>query len=216
MRFDLFRKVDQDKYTLIKSPYLNKKNKMLVQLAKQYDGFGYMSNDLGTEIEALFSDDSYIVGIHRTGYSIVDEDYLKDVFNRGLINNMDLLQGGICLDDNYLDIRKTVDLFYDPIVINGPLKAANRYKESAGCIIVKIPKSYLGMEDGEVKPIYYKDGTSTKLLSEYVYGYVPVSKDGTLGDLIHNPNYTDDHIYIDSEDTLLYESKAISRSRRGK
>lgn len=214
MQINIFKKIDQNKYQLTKSPYLDKKNKMLAQLAKQYDDFGYMSNHLGAEIEKLFSDNSYIVGIHRTGYSIVDEDYLKEVFNRGLINNMDLLQGGIHIDDNYLDIRKTVDLFYDPIVFNGPLKAANRYKESAGCIIVKIPKSYLGIEDGDIKPIYYKDGVSSKLLPEYIYGYIPVDKDGTLGDIIHNPGYTDDHIYIDSEGTLLYESKALNRQRR--
>lgn len=214
MNINIFKKNNVQQYRLVKSPCLNKKNKMLVQLAKQYDGFGYMSLELGKEIEELFKDNSYIVGIHRTGYSVVDEEYLKEVFNRGLINNMDALQGGVHLDEDYLDIKKTVDLFYDPIVMNGPLKAANRYKQSSGCIIVKIPKSYLGLEDGEIKPIYYKDGVSTKLLPEYVYGYIPVIKDGVLGDIVHNPNYVDQHIYIDAEETLFYESKAIIRKRR--
>lgn len=214
MNINIFKKIDKDKYQIIKSPYLNKKNKMLMKLAKQYDDFGYMSVSLGREIESLFQDESYIVGIHRTGYSEVDNEYLKEIFNHGLINNMDLLQGGIHIDKDYLDIKKTVDLFYDPILLNGALKTANRYKASAGSIIIKIPKSYLGIEDGEIKPIYYKDGVSTKLLPEYIYGYVPVDKNGTLEEIIHNPNYTDNHVYIDSEGTLLYESKAISRQRR--
>lgn len=214
MKFNFFGKTDPEKYRLIKSSYLNKKNKMLLQLAKKNDNFGYMSMDVGKELEQLFSNDSYIVGIHRTGASIVHEGYLKDIFNRGLINNMDCLQGDIFRDTDYLDIKKTVDLVYDPIVLNGILKTAGRYKDSEGCIIIKIPKSYLGIEDGEIKPIYYKDGISIKLMSEYVYGYIPVSKDGTVGSIVNNPNYKDEHVYIDSEDSLFYESKAILRSRR--
>ena len=216
MKISIFKKKDQNQYRLIKSPYLNKKNKMLVQIAKQYDGFGYMTTDLGRELENLYKDDSYIVGIHRTGYSEVNEDYLKEIFNRGLINNMDSLQGGFYTDKDYLDIKKTVDLFYDPILLNGAIKSANRYKSSAGSIIIKIPKSYLGLEDGEIKPIYYKDGNSNKLLPEYIYGYLPVSGEGILGEIVHNPNYTDEHTYIDSEGTLLYESKAIIRRERRK
>lgn len=216
MNINIFKRPDKDKYQLIKSPYLNKKNKMLVQLAKQYDGFGYMKTDLGKEIERLFKDESYIVGIHRTGYSEVNDEYLNEVFNRGLINNMDTLNYGFHADKDYLDIKKTVDLFYDPILLNGAVKTANRYKQSAGSIIIKIPKSYLGLEDGEIKPIYYKDGVSNKLLPEYIYGYLPVSGDGILGDMVHNPNYTDEHTYIDSEGTLMYESRVIIRSRRGK
>lgn len=214
MQIRIFKKIDPNKYQLIKSPYLNKKNKTLFQLAKQYDEMGYMPLEVGRELEQLFLDDSYIVGIHRTGVSNVNDEYLKDIFNKGLINNMDCLQGGHYMSENYLDIKKTVDLFYDPIVLNGALKTAGWYKESEGCVIVKVPKSYLGMADGEVKPIYYKDGISVKLLSEYVYGYVPVDKDGCVGSIVHNPNYTDEHVYIDSEDVLLYESKAVVRGRR--
>ena len=129
---------------------------------------------------------------------------------------MDALQGGFYTDKDYLDIKKTVDLFYDPILLNGAIKSANRYKSSAGSIIIKIPKSYLGLEDGEIRPIYYKDGNSNKLLPEYIYAYLPVSGEGILGEIVHNPNYTDEHNYIDSEDNLLYESKAIIRGERRK
>jgi len=214
LNISIFKKQDKNKYRLIKSSALNKKNRTLVQLAKQFDSYGYISVSVGREIESLFDDQAYIVGIHRTGYSEVNEEYLQEVFHNGLINNMDLLQGAIHVDENYLDIRKTVDLFYDPIVMNGPLKGASHYKESSGCIIVKIPKSYLGIEAGEVKPIYYKDGVSVKLLPEYIYGYIPVDKNGVLGDIVNNPNYCDVHTYIDSEEVLLYETKALNRQRR--
>lgn len=214
MNIKLFSRVDKNKYLLIKSPYLNKKNKFIVKLAKSYDSFGYMKKELGEEIESLFNDPDYMIGIHRTGYSNVDDKYLYDVFNRGLINNMDLMQGISNSDSNYLDIEKTVTLFNNFVIMNAQLKSAYNYKGSAGCVIVKIPKSYLGYGDGEVKPIYYKDKLSIKLLPEFVYGYIPVSEDGVLGDIVHNPNYSDEHNYVDAEDSLLYESNAIMGKNR--
>lgn len=190
------------KYLL--TEHIRSDNHELHDLAKTYDSYGYISKEVGEELESLF-DNNYIIGIHRTGYSDVNDAYLKDVFNNGLINNMDRLSGGF--GDKFLDINKTVTLFYDFIYMNMQLKTAGSYKCSSGSIIIKIPKSYLGLAEGEVKPIYYQsDDITVKLLSEYVYGYIPV-KDGVVGDIIHNPNYRDEHTYIDSEDVLLYESK---------
>jgi hypothetical protein len=100
------------------------------------------------------------------------------------------------------------------ITMNAELKLAHNYKGSSGCFIIKIPASYIGMGDGEVKPIYFKDKEGIKLLSEYIYGYISCNEKGELGNIIHNPNYTDEHIYIDSEDSLLYETRAQTRLRR--
>lgn len=210
----LFKKeVDPNKYLLVNSPYIDRKQKFKYNLAKKYDELGYMSIEVGREIERLFSDSSYMIGIHRTGYSDVGEEYIKDVFNRGLLNNMDMLQGGK-IDDAYLDIYKTVSFMDGFITMNAELKLSHNYKSSSGCFIIKIPASYIGMADGETKPIYFQDKEGTKLLSEYVYGYIPCNEKGELGNIIHNPNYTDEHIYIDSEDCLLYETRAKSRLRR--
>lgn len=207
------REIDPNKYLLVNSPYIDKKQKFKYNLAKNYDELGYMSIEVGKEIEELFSNPTYMIGIHRTGYSNVNEEYIKDVFNRGLINNMDILQG-VKTDDTYLDIYKTVSFMDGFITMNAELKLSHNYKGSSGCFIIKIPASYIGMSDGDVKPIYFKDKEGIKLLSEYIYGYIPCNKKGELGSIIHNPNYTDEHIYIDSEDSLLYETKAQSRLRR--
>lgn len=110
------------------------------------------------------------------------------------------------------DIEKTVSLFYDFPILNGQLKAAVGYKNSEGCILVKIPKSYLGKEDGEIKPIYYKKDSSVRLLPEFVYGYIPVGKDGKLGEIIHNPNYTENHD-LDNVN-LMYENSAVIKARK--
>lgn len=209
----LKKDIDPNKYLLINSAYIDKKQKFKYNLAKKYDQLGYMPMEVGKEIEQLFVDSIYMIGIHRTGYSNVNEEYIKDVFNRGLINNMDLLQGGIT-DDTYLDIYKTVSFMDDFITMNAELKLSHNYKCSSGCFIIKIPASYIGMSDGEIKPIYFKDKEGIKLLSEYVYGYIPCNDKGELGTIIHNPNYTDEHIYIDSEDSLLYETRAKNHLRR--
>lgn len=211
----LFKKnIDPNKYLLVNSPYIDKKQKFKYSLAKKYDELGYMSMEVGKEIEQLFSDPTYMIGIHRTGYSNVNEDYIKDVFNRGLINNMDVLQGGIELDDIYLDIYKTVSFMDGFITMNAELKLSHNYKCSSGCFIIKIPASYIGMSDGEVKPIYFKDNEGIKLLSEYIYGYISCNDKGELGMIINNPNYINNHIYIDTEDSLLYETRAKNRIRR--
>lgn len=211
----LFKKnIDSNKYLLINSPYIDKKQKFKYSLAQNYDEVGYMPMEVGKDIEQLFSDSTYMIGIHRTGYSNVNEEYIKDVFNRGLINNMDILQGGKTLDDTYLDIYKTVSFMDDFITMNAELKLSHNYKNSRGCFIIKIPASYIGMKDGEIKPIYFKDKDGIKILSEYIYGYISCNEKGELGSIVHNPNYTDSHIYIDSEDSLLYETRAKTRSRR--
>ena len=210
----LFKKeIDPNKYLLVNSEYIDKKQKFKYNLAKKYDELGYMTTKVGKEIEQLFSNPTYMIGIHRTGYSNVDEEYIKAVFNRGLINNMDALQGGKT-DSSYVDIYKTVSFMDGFITMNAELKLAHNYKGSAGCFIIKIPASYIGMADGEVKPIYFKGKEGIKLLSEYIYGYIPCNDKGELGTIIHNPNYTDEHIYIDSEDILMYETRANSRLRR--
>lgn len=167
---------------------------------------GYLDENVGRILNSLFDED-YAFGIHRTGYSKVDSNYLYDVFYNGLINNGDIMQG--VLDNGYINIEKTVSIYNNFIVACGQIKAACRYKYSDGVIIVRIPKSYIGIKEGEIKPIYYKEENgSTRLLPEYIYGFLPV-KDGNVGRLIRNPNYTDFHDY--ANDGLYYESSVLDK-----
>jgi len=197
-------------YSILRSSNtLKEDNEFILNLAKQYDEYGYMSEELGKELDSLFENQDYIIGIHRTGYNYMDEEMINKIFNKGLINNGHIMQGGMAGSQ---DIEKTVSLFDDFTVLNGQLKAAHGYKGSQGCIIVKIPKSYLGKCDGEIKPIYYLNDSVTKLLPEFIYGYVPVDKEGKLGEIQHNPKYKDVH-YLDNPN-LLYEQSAMYKAKR--
>lgn len=211
MKIKIFKNnTDLNKYLLVKDATFNRKNKFDLKRAKAYDEIGYMPKELGEELEKLFDSD-YAVGIHRVGYCDIDKT-LPCIFKSGLINNGDILCGGI--QNDYVDINKTVSIMDSFLTMNAELKLAHNYKQSVGCIIIKIPYSYIGMKEGELKPIYYKDEQVIKLLPEYIYGYVPTDRDGHLGTIIHNDSYSDIHTYVDSENSLIYESKAILRSKR--
>ena len=210
MRVKLSKKVEYGHgYSILKSSETLKENEFLYNVSKGYDNYGFMSQSLGEELDSLFKDEDYIIGIHRTGYTPIDNETLGDIFNRGLINNGHIMSGGMTGTD---DIERTVTLFYDFPILVGQLKAAHGYKMSEGCVVVKIPKSYLGKAEGEIKPIFYSDNGIVKLLPEFIYGYVPVNTKGELGEIIHNQQYSDIHNY--NNDGLIYDQSGISKARR--
>ena len=209
-RLALIKKVEYGHgYSILRSSESLRENEFLNNLSLQHDNYGYMSEELGMELDRLFSDDDYIVGIHRTGYSIVDEEMLNEIFNGGLINNGHIMQGAM---SGNLDIENTVSFYTDFPVLVDQLKKSFGYKNSQGSIIIRIPKSYIGKKDGEIKPIYYKTNGIVRLLPEFVYGFVPVDSEGKLGKIIRNPNYSDLH-ELDN-DNLLYDERGISKARR--
>ena len=210
LRIKLQKKVEPGHgYSILRSSKTLKESEYLMELSKQYDDYGYMSDELGDELDELFLDDDYIIGIHRTGYTPMDDKTIDDIFSKGLINNGHIMQGGGT--GNY-SIENTVSLFYDFTIMNGQLKAAHGYKGSMGCVIVKIPKSYLGKKDGDIKPIYYIDGGVVKLLPEFVYGYVSVNEKGELGRLINNPKYKDSHDL--NNDNLYYDEAGYYKAKK--
>lgn len=182
----------------------NKKGKILKELEKEYDSIGYISPALKKELKLLYSNEEYAIGIHRTGClnPSSTSDYLYDVFYNGLINNGNVSLG-IGDDESKRNLAKTVSFINNPVVLHGQIKAAPQYKQSSGVIIIKIPKAYLERTNKPAKPIYFPTNNGNVLLREFIYGYVPVTKDYIVGDLIKNPNYTDVHDYRD--DDLIYE-----------
>ena len=196
-------------YKLTKHGYSEKTTHPLIyELAQEYDDLGYMSTGVGKKLEEIFDDD-YEILIHRTGYTRVTESILYDVFNNGLINNGDSMQG---VGSFYTNERtKTLSQITDMMLMVGSVKTAHNYKGSDGVFIVKIPKSYVDRTTpGEVKPIYFANGSEQRLLPEYIYGYLPVN-DGVVGELIENPNYKDNHNY--KHNGLLFEPEVEHRGR---
>lgn len=216
MKMDIKKNKLTKKYKLTKRYplfVLNKKIRYHKKLARGYDKVGYISMQLGKELEELWDDD-YVIGIHRTGYSNANE-IIQDVFTNGLINNGDSMLGcTYTKPDEMINLEKTVSVFSDLKLLVWQLKTASGYKESQGSFVIKIPKSYLGQAEGEIKPIYYKENwLSIRLLPEYIYGYVPCDN-CNLGEMIKNPNYMNIHNY--SNEGLLYESDALLEMKNKK
>ena len=195
MKMDIKKNKLTKKYKLTKRYplfVLNKKIRYHKKLARGYDKVGYISMQLGKELEELWDDD-YVIGIHRTGYSNANE-IIQDVFTNGLINNGDSMLGcTYTKPDEMINLEKTVSVFSDLKLLVWQLKTASGYKESQGSFVIKIPKSYLGQAEGEIKPIYYKEnGLSIRLLPEYIYGYVPCDN-CNLGEMIARENIEKGH-----------------------
>lgn len=195
-------------YSLVRDSKLNINYHIIKNLAKEYDEIGYMDSDVGKEIESLF-EEGYAVGIHRVGYTIINDSVLSNIFNHGLYNNGDVMSSGAV--GSNLNINKTVSFCKNILTMIGSIKSCEGYKKSQGCIIIKIPKSFIGMGDGVVQPIYYKDNNSQiRLLPEFIYGYIPVI-DKQVYNIIHNPNYKDDHKLIN--DNFYYDRGAYYKAK---
>ena len=81
MKMDIKKNKLTKKYKLTKRYplfVLNKKIRYHKKLARGYDKVGYISMQLGKELEELWDDD-YVIGIHRTGYSNANE-IIQDLF----------------------------------------------------------------------------------------------------------------------------------------
>lgn len=188
---------------MIKEPYLltekyKWKNQAQFELWSQCDSYGFIDKATGEEIESLLQP-GYTVGIHRTGHTGVTGQMILDVFSNGLINNGDAMQGVV---SGKIALEKTVSFYDDMWGLISQIKACNSYKNSEGVFIIKVPKSYIGLGDGEIKPIYIQDEHENRLLPEFIYGYAPVKK-GVCQGIIRNSKYSDVHDYKD--DGLEYD-----------
>ena len=207
----IFSKKKLHGYSILKdAEYTNIRNPQLKIIAKEYDDYGYMDENVGKELDSLFADENYIIGIHRTGFAKMDSKMITDIFYHGLYNNGDANSSGV--NDGKFTITKTVSLVDNLIYAMSILKTCERYKMSKGCIIVKIPKSYIGMAPGNVQPIFYRENSyMVRLIPEFIYGYIPVFNQ-RIDKIIHNPNYKDEHSLIN--DNFYYDTSVYYKAKR--
>lgn len=217
LRLKLIKKQGYDSshgYSLIKdSKTLDlfeklKSGSYFIKQADGYDEYGYLSNELGNELEQLFMDDDYVIGIHRTGEASVTDELLDDIFSNGLINAGKTLQTG-SFDNSSFDINNTVSIFNKFQHIISQIKASHQYKASDGCIIIKIPKSSIGLDSKNPIPLYHIQNGKYYINPEYIYGYVPVDFKGNVGDIVYNPNYNKQHEY----DYPAYDCSVIENAK---
>ena len=91
-----------------KKSYLELVNDNLAEQNKK----GYMDANVENELLKIFSDNNYVIGVHKTGYTPINNDVINDIFLNGLYSNGHILSGGIA---GRYDIERTVN-FYDNFV----------------------------------------------------------------------------------------------------
>lgn len=200
-------------YKLVENIKYGKKEAFIKELAEDYDSYGNIKYEVGKELEEVYKDiDNYEVGLHFTGYSNADQNFIDTVFNEGLINNQDAMQG---VQTTYTNIEKTVSFVGNFTVFIGQLKGAYSYKTSQGAFLVKIPKEFLSEATSEDKkqPIYRQDEMGIRrLLPEFIHSYIPVSEEGEINNIIRNPNYKDKH-HNKASNELIVEGQQVARRR---
>ncbi|MBE6152433.1 MAG: hypothetical protein E7165_03890 [Firmicutes bacterium] len=165
--------------------FIKGKNKMNMQeYAQAMDFFKVrdnisLTNKTGMELENLFFDDDYIIGVHRVGkgntQSILDNGlYLTGHQSSGAFTGDIDLNRNITFSDDYFGFVK--DLSEGATYKTGGLGYGD-------AVIVKIPKSDIN----DFNKILDFDGTTYKLKPEYIEGYVrsSIGADGkvVLGDV---------------------------------
>lgn len=196
-KIKLIQKLNKNKhkgYSLLKE-YKELHNDKEIELAYKYDLVGYISKKIGKEIETLYQNKDYLIGIK---YIKANTKILNNIFKKGLRTR------------NKINIQSIIKEISNPLEMNISLKKTSSYKNKTGCLILKIPKSYLGRKEGEILPIYTKNKNSYYILTEYIYGYIPVDK-YIIKEIIQNPNYKEKH--TPTEDKLYYEINALIKEK---
>lgn len=194
-----FKKVEgyqahiDNKYTFEKKRFGLKWYKKFL---KSVNSYGYLSENLGMELERLYKDVGYIeengefihlgydIGIHLTGFTLIQEEIIADIFNKGLINNGHAMNGG-GKNTKAPSLDLTLTFIDDlPIAIN-QLKNGHSYKFSQGAVLVKIPHEL--KKESEI--VQYFDGDVYRILPNYIYGIIELRENGIVGEIIKNPNF---------------------------
>lgn len=150
------------------------------------------------ELYNIFCDNSFMLGIHKTACISSDKKELNDIFNKGLYSNGHVLSGGITA---MYDIEKTVSFYNSFVELCVNIKQCEGYKNSKGCIILKIPKELKNSEQ-----LFYIDSEGlVRILPEYIYGYISVNN--MIADsVIHNHNYQNYHVTIKDKYNILFKA----------
>lgn len=184
-------KVD-DRYDLGKASF---GIKWFQEQLDKINSIGYLSEEVGHKLEEMFRDVGYYVvddklqslgfyvGVHLTGHSFISEEFIQDVFNRGLINNGQKMLGGF--SDLPPSIELTVTNITSMLELIQQLKGGFTYKNSRGAVLIKYPKD----TDIDGIDLEYYDGINYRISPEYIYGFVYLERDYKVGEMIQNPNY---------------------------
>ena len=203
----------------------NWSNTVYKELATDYDNYKNMSQKTGKDLENLFFDSNYVIGIHRCGTAKA-----SDIEQNGLRLTSHLSSGAV---DNNIDLSNNIS-FYNQNELGylnfiRDIKTANKYKSygnsEADTLIVAIPKSDIQSFDGENVTLKNKDaikkinGLNT-LDSKYIYGHINTS-DTNVNSLIKS--FTNENGLLDAKllplsnnnEQRAYQQKLINNEKIG-
>lgn len=171
---EIKNKIDESKTDPNSFGYVifNPKKHILKGLEDYNDNTIYYDDNLAEMLYSLYDNEKYAIGVYEA-----DADSVNRIFNEGLAN----LESSLLSLSSSIIFYKNQYLFEKNIMLD---------IKKEGYIIVKIPKSYIGKANGEVKPIFHRRNDKYYLLNEFIYGYVDVKNNNTIK---INPNYTDNH-----------------------
>lgn len=180
----------KDASKIYQSKVLNKLLKSIIAEQNHiYKSMQYkIPEEIGKTLQSIYESEDYYLMINRTDYHI--SQIMEYSFQKGIpMRSCDYT----CNLSKYKHF---------PTILE-QIMACNEYKNSQGCLIVKIPKNI-------DLPIYYncndymQNASLLCLLPEYIYGYIPV-RDNNIEDMILNPLYKDIHNY--DKDGLYYDER---------
>lgn len=183
----------------------------------------YLSEDLGEELANLSENGKYAIFMHRP-HAILKEDldnYILDVFSKGLINEGDGgytgYNGSNNLDTTFLTCQSTAELIhYAKASCNACYKGDNTIENNRGVVIAKIPKNVLR----EGKNIWYQeeDNPNVCLLHpSYIDGFLNFECDDKSKSIVSytKNTYIVPDIELTERDTsnVFYEGSKNNSSR---
>lgn len=96
--------------------------------------------NLGRDLIKIYEDDEYVVCTHKTSAT---EAVIKDIFTNGLKN----------AGQNEINHTATVNRSLPQLILEVNSYGWHGQRYFSGVFIIKIPKAYLALGKGEVKPI---------------------------------------------------------------
>lgn len=202
-KIDLNSKLKQgEKYLLHK--YVQKDNDPYIKKTVNFDSeLNCLSNRVREDLDVLFNNDDFIVGIHK-----IEQSEIIDAFENGIIDDVNYIEDE---SSNSISIEQIVSFYKNPSSLVKAIKQMN-LQNSEGVAVVKIPRYYINNYtfDNVEKPIYYIDKDSNfRLLPEFVYGFMSVESSGNIKGILENKKYNDIHEY--STTGLIEDGQKISK-----
>lgn len=154
------------------------KLKSLGYLCTSFEVLGSINGTMSKELEALLnnlvSEENILLGIHRIGNNNSPEK-IQDILTNGL-KLTGHLDGAI---PNSQELKNNVSYYPNNKTIIKELMYADKYKDSKGSILIRIPDEDL------TKNIFILDSQGiTRLNPKYIIGYIPLEENHHIDTII--------------------------------